>query len=748
MQIINHPLFEALGWTLVHSLWQATLIGILFYLAYQAMNNAPARRRFDLGGFALLSQFILSLGTFLLYLPGAESIGIAEGSASSIAVPASMNFAQASFNWIPVLAAVWSVGAFFCMMRIVSSYWFSKKMIRTAQKMEQPWVATCQQLAKQLGIRQSVQLLSSHLTQVPLTVNHFKPAILFPIGFINQLNPSEVEAILAHELAHIRRHDFLINIFFSFIEALFYFHPAIWWISARMNDAREESCDEVAIALVGNPLHYAKTLVRVQETAMSLWTGPSWSTGMAFSGKKGHMQQRIARILNVKNFQNKKRHRLLAYAIVLLMAGTFWVSTIASTQSPEALSQAIFDNESEDKFYSTATPPEELERLLKAHKQEPALEDNPTQAYDIRVNENRTWVNGVEITSQVETIHPKNRQHVFVNQSPRHRIHPVHKAQLIGAQDTIPSKGSYSYVHNENGVKTELRIKNGEIEKFILDGKKIDPTNYADHLEDIESILDNQPPRPPVPPRAPAPPAFPGIPAPPAPPAPPWPNSGSMGMNDQMSNYESALARAADELAEKAKEMERMAENLASASAEEHSALMESYVAQLEQSSEQFNAMQEELTQELNDGGDAMENYQAHAEQMQAAMEERRAEMEDRRTEMEALREEMNAHMEEQRAEMEEQMSQMHEEMEAERERMHMEHEENWDWHNEVRNELIKDGIIGPNENLNIKFSGNKLKVNGKLLKGEEFKKYKKLLSGDEGRLNNHSEFEMHMNHR
>jgi len=125
-----------------------------------------------------------------------------------------------------------------------------------------------------------------------MTLGIIKPILLFPIGLINSLSPKEVEAILAHELAHIKRHDYFFNILQSFAEVAFYYHPAIWYISNVIRNERENCCDDIAIATTGHPVSYAKTLVKLQELK-----GVALKPAMAFSGNSGAFKRRVMRIL-------------------------------------------------------------------------------------------------------------------------------------------------------------------------------------------------------------------------------------------------------------------------------------------------------------------------------------------------------------------------------------------------------------------------------------------------------------------
>jgi beta-lactamase regulating signal transducer with metallopeptidase domain len=169
---------------------------------------------------------------------------------------------------IYLIVTIWVLGVALFMLRLLSSisyvYYLKSKMNFPA---DEYWQELLDGLAAKVNVQKGIELVESALVRSPMVIGHLKPVILFPIGAINRLNPNEVEAILAHELAHVMRNDYVFNIIQSVIEALFYFHPAVWWISAQIRAERDNCCDDVALELCGNSMTYAKSLVSVQEMA-------------------------------------------------------------------------------------------------------------------------------------------------------------------------------------------------------------------------------------------------------------------------------------------------------------------------------------------------------------------------------------------------------------------------------------------------------------------------------------------------
>jgi beta-lactamase regulating signal transducer with metallopeptidase domain len=158
------------------------------------------------------------------------------------------------------------------------------------------WQEKTDRLCRALGIRQAVSLLESAIIKVPLVIGYLKSVVLVPVGLINSLEPEQVEAILLHELAHIRRKDYIVNILQTVLETLFFFNPAVLWLSWLIRTERENCCDDVVIAHTHNEVGYMRALVRFEEYRNNL---PLHA--IALTGTRGNMLDRLERILAGKN---------------------------------------------------------------------------------------------------------------------------------------------------------------------------------------------------------------------------------------------------------------------------------------------------------------------------------------------------------------------------------------------------------------------------------------------------------------
>src|SRR5204863_17364 len=147
-------------------------------------------------------------------------------------------------------------------------------------------------LAHRLRISRPVRLVRSALVEVPTAVGWLRPMILLPASTLTGLTTGQIEAILAHEMAHIRRHDYLVNLLQCIVEMLLFYHPAVWWVSRRIREERELCCDDLAVRISGDPVSYARALC-----ALETLRGESMT--LALAATSGSLRARIARLLGL-----------------------------------------------------------------------------------------------------------------------------------------------------------------------------------------------------------------------------------------------------------------------------------------------------------------------------------------------------------------------------------------------------------------------------------------------------------------
>jgi len=455
---------SALGWTVLHSFWQASLIAFLLGLLHVFYKDGSARFRYYSNYLGLVLILVWAGFTFFSLTEGSMSkvntgavneILVLEGDMPVVEMSIlhrGLSFFTDYFEGhLPLIVSLWLLGMVFFMLRFLGGLIYVRQL-RNRQLMEVP--AWCQEMMQdiqsRLGLKKVVQLYESARVKVPMCIGTLRPVILMPVGALMSLSPAQVEAILAHELAHIQRNDYWLNLVQSLIEVLFYFNPAVWWVSAQIRVERENCCDDIAVELCQNDLEYARALLGLQEISKG-----SPALAIAFSGRKNHLLNRVHRILNHPTNKNNIMEKLAITSVVLLSLALLTTS---------------------------ATGPFEKETKL--------------------------------VSVQLESIPEMEEISLLPRPSAPEKI-----MVKFNSLDTIPP-GKVNVQLTKNGKKIEAKLENGKILQLKVDGELQPASKYAEYLPMLQDVM-VAPPPPPV--MAPPPPPVMGAPAPPAPPTPPSP---------------------------------------------------------------------------------------------------------------------------------------------------------------------------------------------------------------------------------
>jgi hypothetical protein len=156
--------------------------------------------------------------------------------------------------------------------------------------MDRIWQERIRQIARRLEVRRAVRLYESAIADVPAVIGWIRPIILLPASALTQLSPAQIEALLAHELAHVRRHDYVVNLLQSCVETMFFYHPGVWWIGRRMREERENCCDDLAVMACGDAMIYARALANMEQLRSSL-------PALAMAANGGGLLHRIQRLV-------------------------------------------------------------------------------------------------------------------------------------------------------------------------------------------------------------------------------------------------------------------------------------------------------------------------------------------------------------------------------------------------------------------------------------------------------------------
>lgn len=311
--IFDHPVGHRLGWALVHSMWESALGAVVLAMIRLVLRRRSANARYiaacaTLG--VLVAAPILTacripgdwsrptlertaMGTVLIGKPLAAAIPRTPRSlAFAHSAPGFVDPARRLNRFLPWVVEVWLIGVLALSCRWVGgSRWVRRVKTFETEPLEARWQWRLRELCQRLGIARPVVLLQSAWIDVPMVIGWLKPVILLPASALSGLTPAQLEAILAHELAHVRRYDYLVNWFQTLAETLMFYHPAVWWVSRCIRHEREHCCDDLVVRICGDKVLYARALVTLEEAR--------GIPPLAFAASGGSLLQRVRRLLGV-----------------------------------------------------------------------------------------------------------------------------------------------------------------------------------------------------------------------------------------------------------------------------------------------------------------------------------------------------------------------------------------------------------------------------------------------------------------
>jgi bla regulator protein blaR1 len=398
--LLSDVVVDALGWVLAHSLWQVAIIGLLVSFFLPRFSNP--QQRYLVAYTALVGILVAGIATFCWYLPSlrAEShtSTILLGDLNTVAHitvinnrAAATGIWQNTLNWFDLHKAtfvfIWLSGFLLLLVRMLGGLWYLQYLKKQAIVLTNTW-QYLNELSDGLGIRQQVSILRTIVLRSPVTFGYFKPVVLLPVALLNQLSPAEVEAIVLHELAHIARRDWLMQLVQTIVEALFYFHPVVWWLSTVIRHERERCSDEIAVSLMPhNRIAYARALLRVQEYAQSSTATPALA--LAATGNPSRWFQRRAYLLErvqIILLQSSQQKSMLMERMLIsgLLVATLTLWGLKAAPIPDISAAATdwfagFDGDQSDQMATDSIIPRKSKSVQRIS------EDDGKQKVDIEV---------------------------------------------------------------------------------------------------------------------------------------------------------------------------------------------------------------------------------------------------------------------------------------------------------------------------------------------------------------------------
>ncbi len=320
---------DVLGWTLIHFVWQGTAIVAVVALVLRLPAFHDPRARYAALCAGMFTMLVAPIVTYAVFLSGAPSSSVLARTIAGLAwsEPSGAELA-------PWLGAVWFAGAAFLEARVVVQFLRARRLARCGVAAPPTDLGEWFDRARRdAGVARGVTLHLSAVATVPMVIGWLRPVVLVPIRALTGLTPDQLRSVLLHELAHVRRHDAVVNVVQAVFESLLFFHPAVWWISRRIRVEREFCCDDDAVRVCGDPLSFARAL-----SLLDSFRDGDACVAVASTG--GSLMERIERLIHPDVPSSRFRGGIaapLALAVVLVAgAGAASFATSADPSAPTA----------------------------------------------------------------------------------------------------------------------------------------------------------------------------------------------------------------------------------------------------------------------------------------------------------------------------------------------------------------------------------------------------------------------------
>jgi bla regulator protein BlaR1 len=448
--LLSDQLIKAIGWTLFHSLWQGLIIALLFLVLYYKFRNHRAEFRYLTAATALLVLFLASTVTFIVTYSGTSSgnevtvtntiketiIPVIFNTGTEATETFGSNRFQLFMQHIPerfsFIVNLWIIGLLFISLRLTGSTFIAYRYKRTnLTPVPDRVLERFSLLVQRLNVSGRVRLLGSKLVKNPMVIGYLKPVVLIPASAISHIPCEQLDAILVHELAHIMRHDFLINVFQNIVELLMFYHPVVWYLNHQIRKERENCCDDLAVAY-GGSLTYARALSTVHE--IQFYPKLVLTLGL----KKHHLLNRVVRILKPKKMKTNVFDKLITGVVLIAAVSVILISTGAT------------------------------------NSQEKDAEAEPVQNHTGYINTMVPFV-ATNVEQEVE-----NQEKVIYDKESEHDT-------TLKIKDNVITR-----TIDDNGKVTKLKlvVKGGEVTELYVDGKKIPKEDHGNYQAEIDETLE------------------------------------------------------------------------------------------------------------------------------------------------------------------------------------------------------------------------------------------------------------------
>jgi beta-lactamase regulating signal transducer with metallopeptidase domain len=330
--LLTPELLQRLAGSLLHFMWEGAVIAMAAALALRLLANHSAESRYTISITALLLMLAAPLVTFVFYTQtGRATLRLLTFINDGLTVSASSLTQRATTTaWTQWIVLLWFIGVVLCSIRLIAGWRILRSLTRAGTSIVPSDIQqSFNELMERLALTKPVRLLASVRIDTPVAVGWLRPVVLIPISALTGLHENHLRAVFAHELAHIRRHDFLVNLIQRGVESVLFYHPAVWWLSGRIRSEREHCCDDLAVKICGDHSMYAQALMELERVRTA-------EPELAVSSTGGRLSQRIHRVLGYRIVENDWQSAIAALLFVVV-----WV-TVGAWQSDRTLNAKPF----------------------------------------------------------------------------------------------------------------------------------------------------------------------------------------------------------------------------------------------------------------------------------------------------------------------------------------------------------------------------------------------------------------------
>jgi len=512
--LLSSQLIKALGNTLMHSLWQGVLLAVVGGLVVIFTKKQSAAVRYNLLIATLLLFACGTVVTFLGQLQSAEGQhtvivktgnvpvtnveAIQQQSTASPAYEAKQSLGTILVDYLNehsnTIVLIWFLIICAKSIKLAAGVYEVYQLKNTRVKaLDNYWNDRLAELSAHLKIKQVIGIVESGIAKVPMVIGHFKPLILIPVGFINALSTDEVEAILVHELAHIRRRDYLVNLLQSFMEIVFFFNPAVLWISQLIKAERENCCDDIALEQASSKYGYIQALLSCQE-----YQAPGLS--MALANNKSNLLNRVKRMVNNHNQSLNIMEKTLL-TICLVAAGFCTVAFSANKENKNTPVKLSVAKHQQTKEHTTTVDPKVLYFFKKDNKIY-KFNKNGSKISDLKVN-GKTVPNSQvgKYAPQIDALLKQNEQTkqaeageapVAAKDTTNGKV-KIYKPTEVGdgtvmmLHQSKNGKAKATYLFKKDGTLYQVFMDRKMVESFYVNGEQ---KPVAENRAKIDELLD------------------------------------------------------------------------------------------------------------------------------------------------------------------------------------------------------------------------------------------------------------------